>query len=473
MNTAETKTVIKGLYYEGFHKINNEWYFIDRDTAVSERLYFNSSAVVLEDFREANSNLLKSSPITKEELKTIAPALFNFNNLSITSTLVSYVCGLFLKAKLEHIGIKYNHLLIEGQSGSGKSESLENIVGPILGCTGNMLNASNCSDFALTKLSSCSNFLPLIIDEYKPREIGSHKVSLISNLMRNSYDKHKTIKGTQNLGKNMEFISRSSVILCGEMGINETANIERSLKIFLYQAALTDEAKKSFTILKEHNSSLSKLGYSLLMGGLKMSEKNLKSTYDLFYNKFSGETIHSERVKHSLTNGLVGLALLLDVFINLGLDFKETTGYSPEDIQTAIKNSVISELLEDNCKTKSVIDITLETFNRMAANGLLVRGSDYDCVKDSDGELVLRLNYSVFYDRFLKYCKDYNVDHEILPLSSFKKQLSKMNYCKCYNKPTCFQVPCSYNGVKKTFRAAVLVADKLKKNNIEVDFMIE
>ncbi len=470
--STETTDIINGVSYEGFHKISKQWLFVDGDSAVSEKLHFNSSAIVLEDFREAHSDLLEFSCITKEELQTIASSLFNFNNLSVTATLIPYICGLFLKGKLEHIGIKYNHLLIEGQSGSGKSQTLENIVSPLLAYKENILDASTCTNFALTKLSSSSNFLPLIIDEYKPKKIGTYRVNLISNIMRNSYDAHKTIKGTQNLGKNIEFVPRSSVILCGEMGITETANVERSLKIFLSTSNLNKDTKKNFINLKENRVLLSKLGNSLLMGGLKMSEENLKANYNMFYKKFSGDKIHNERIKQSITNGLLGLALLMDVFVDLGVNFKEATGYSSKDIENALKDSVIKELLEDNTKSKSVVDITLETLSRMAANGDLTLGADYDCVKDYDGDKVLRLNYTVFYDRFLKYCKDHNLDIEVLTLGSFKKQLSKMIYCKFYNKPTCFHVANTYNGAKKTFRAAILIVDKLKENNIDVDFMV-
>ncbi|WP_411681291.1 hypothetical protein [Clostridium thailandense] len=473
-NVSEnTANVIKGVSYEGFHKINKQWFFVDNDIAVSEKLYFNSSALVLEDFREAHSNLLEFSCITKEELEKIAPSLFNFNALSITATLIPYLCGLFLKGKLEHMGIKYNHLLIEGQSGSGKSQTLENIAAPILGYRGNILDASTCTNFAFTKLASSSNFLPLIIDEYKPKKIGTYRVNLISNIMRNSYDAHKTIRGTQNLGKNIEFTPRSSVILCGEMGITETANIERSLKIFFSTSNLTKDTKKNFLNLKENSELLSKLGNSLLMGGLKMSEENLKATYNMFYKKFSGDKIHSERIKESITNALLGLSLLVEVFADLGLNFKEATGYSSKDIETSLKTSVVKELLEDNAKSKSVVDITLETLNRMAANGDLIQGADYSSAKDFDGDKVLRLNYTVFYDRFLKYCKDHNLDIEILTLGGFKKQISKMSYCKAYNKPTSFHVANTFNGSKKTFRAAVLYVDKLIENNIDVDFMIE
>lgn len=61
----------------------------------------------------------------------------------------------------------------------------------------------------------------------------------------------------------------------------------------------------------------------------------------------------------------------------------------------------------------------------------------------------------------------------MLTLGGFKKQISKMSYCKAYNKPTSFHITNTYNGTKKTFSAAVLYVDKLKANNIDVDFMIE
>ncbi|MBX4264520.1 hypothetical protein K1726_07760 [Clostridium estertheticum] len=73
-----------------------------------------------------------------------------------------------------------------------------------------------------------------------------------------------------------------------------------------------------------------------------------------------------------------------------------------------------------------------------------------------DGDFVLRLNYTCFYDRFVKYCRQHNVTHEVLPLSSFKKQLSNMQYCKCYNRPVNFSVRQENPKNKKTFRCTVV-----------------
>jgi hypothetical protein len=61
----------------------------------------------------------------------------------------------------------------------------------------------------------------------------------------------------------------------------------------------------------------------------------------------------------------------------------------------------------------------------MAVNRLLDRGYDYDSVIDSDGDFVLRLNYGAFYDRFVRFCKDYNVAHEV---EGLKKKNVEVEY---------------------------------------------
>jgi hypothetical protein len=94
-----------------------------------------------------------------------------------------------------------NVLLLEGHSGSGKSSTLENVLVPLLGMDSHILNASDCTPTALNKSASSSNFMPLIIDEYKPSRIDKYRVNTLSNLLRNSYDLHKGIRGVPTLTK--------------------------------------------------------------------------------------------------------------------------------------------------------------------------------------------------------------------------------------------------------------------------------
>lgn len=465
--------VRKGVNYEGFHKVDGKWYVVSGDKTVDENVNISDKLLLLDGSGELPNNLLDSEFITKEELLELAPFLFGFNDLKIASTIIGFICGLFLKAKLMDTGIKYNHLLIEGQSGSGKSSTLENVITPLICMDMNsVLDASGSTNFALHRGIASSNFMPLIIDEYKPNRIGVNKVNSISNLLRNSYDLHKSIKGVPSLSKNREFISRASVILCGEAGIDETANIERSLKVVFSVKYLDEDTKECMNQLKLNRKLLQKLAKNILKGALKMNVEEIKNLHENISENLIDKSFKNQRIRNSVANCILGIHLLKSTFEDLSLNFEKACGIKLSDILDAINSAAGEDLLDNNIASRSVIEDSLETLNRMAVNGELDDGVDFDSSKKVDGELCLRLNYTVFYDRFIKYCKDYNVSHEVLSLNSFKKQLQKMDYCLYYNKPMSFK-RWGYNSKEyRTCRAAVLSIEKLKEKNLDVGFLI-
>lgn len=469
----EVREIRKGVSFEGLHKLQDKWYVVSGEITVDEDLMPSDKLMLLEGSSELPTDILKAEAITAEELMDIAGSLFHFNNLRISATIIGYICGLYLKAKLQEVNIKYNHLLIEGHSGSGKSSALENIITPLL-CmdSKSVLDASESTNFALHRGISSSNLVPLIIDEYKPRQIGSYKVNSISNLLRNSYDSHKSIKGVSTLSKNREFISRASIILSGEAGIDETANIERSLRAVFAAKNLNVETAESMEVLKLNRKLLDKLAKSILKGALKMKEEDIKKLHQTISDNLVDKSFTNYRVRNSIANCILGMSLLRKVFEELDLDFEKACGVKMKDIITSINSAANEDLLDNNTASKSIIEDTLETLNRMAANDQLTKGVDFDTARETDGELCLRLNYTVFYDRFIKYCKDYNVGHDVLSLNSFKKQLRKMDYCLCYNKPVCFRKSRYETREFKTSRAAVLSLQMLKARNLEIDFLV-
>lgn len=468
---CESKSLVD---FEGFHKIKDKWYFISQDKTIDETMNYVDNLFIASSCKELNTNLLESTIITAEELVPISVPLFRFNDLRITSTIIGYVCGLFLKAKLKSLGIKYNHLIVEGHSGSGKSSTLENVIVPILGMDENILNAGECTNHAINKAAASSNFIPLILDEYKPSSVDIGKTKIISNLMRNSYDSHKGIKGVPDLTKNnKEYVARASMILCGEVGISETANIERSLRVIFSSKDHNKLSRDCMNILKLNKSVLNKLGKSLLKGALEMKEEDIKNIYDAIMDKLIDKSFTNDRVRNSLANCLLGIALLKNVYSELGLDFQKTCEVKISDMKDSIMSAAHEDLLDSCSSSKGVIEYTLETLNRMTAVNQLEKGVDFDTAKSSSGELCLRLNYNQFYDRFLKYCYDYKISHEVLPLASFKKQLQKMDYCLSYNKPVSFKRFGYNSGSHKTSRAAILCIDKLKARDLDIDFLLE
>ncbi|MCB2308741.1 hypothetical protein LGL08_19455 [Clostridium estertheticum] len=471
--SSKTREIRKGVTYSGFHKINNQWCFVSEHGALNSAGVPTLDIAMQNQYAELNTNILKTDVITKEELLEVAPYLFKFSILKNTAAILGYVCGLFLKEKLKRSRIQYNHLLIEGESSSGKSSAVKYIITPILCMEDGILNAAQCTDFALNKTASSSNFIPLILEEYKPHIIGKNKVDLISGVMRNSYDNYKGIKGVATLDKNRSFIPRASVILSGEVGIEETANIGRSLRVIFATSYFDEITKESLEKLKGNSILLNKLGVSLLKEALKMSEKKIKEIHSEILEKLIGNDIKNDRVKNSIANCMIGIALLKRVFDDFDLNMESCTGFTMKEIISSIERGAYEDLLDGGTSNKTVIEQNFETMNRMAANSELLRNIDYDAVLDLDGDFVLRLNYTCFYDRFVKYCREHNVTHEVLPLSSFKKQLSNMQYCKCYNKPVNFSVRQENPKNKKTFRCAVVYINKLREKNVDIDFIAD
>jgi hypothetical protein len=227
-------------------------------------------------------------------------------------------------------------------------------------------------------------------------------------------------------------------------------------------------------ILKHNKETLYKLGKSLLKGALGMDTKDLKQIHQSIYSSINEKNFINERIRNSVTNCLLGIHLLKLAYEDLGLDFETSCMVSLSNIKEAVNKGAYEDLLDYGTSSKTVIDNTLETLNRMAANKHLHRGMDYDTAKDSSSDMCLRLNYTVFYDRFLKYCREHEVNQEVLNLSSFKKQLRKMDFCISYNKPTSFKVQAyDFHSTAKTFRAAVLSIEKLRVRNLEIDLLLE
>lgn len=462
-----------GVKCIGFHRINGKEVFVSTDGVIDADGNAINDVVMLEDYTETTTNLLTVEPIKAEELKSIAKDLFAFNRLGITATVLGYTAGAFLAEKLRSQNIKYNHLMVEGPPGSGKSQTVESVITGILGVEReDILDIGQCTNFALTKASSSSNVIPLILNEYKPNKIGPIKVNLVSTIMRNSYDNSGVRKGIANLKKNKEFNYRAPMIVVGESGMSETANVERSLKVMFYKKSHTTERFAAMANLKDNRHLLNKFGRLLLNLALKKDAKELAEKHKKLFIQMAKVSIRDDRVKESISNCILGLALLKEAFKEVGLDIEKEIGYRMSELIDSVRETASEDLLMGAEGSKNVIDLTLETLNRMAINNVIAEGADYKAELDKDGDYVLRLNHKAFYDRFLKYCKDNKIEHEVLQLESFEQQISNMDYCKESKKVMRFSIGIDSRSTK-SFRGMILYIDKLRERNIDVDFMID
>lgn len=457
----DTKT---GLKVTGFHQFKDGWIFATNSKVVNSNFEELTNYVMLQNNLELDTDILNNETINKEELGALLMHLFRFNEPGIAATIISFTAAIFLKERLWRVcKAKFPHLLITGQAGAGKTQTVENIICPILNITPELEDASSITKFSVIKKSASSNFVPLIIDEYKPSKLSKFIFNEISNLLRNVYDRHVFNRGTSNL-KIIEWQQQAPLILIGEDGFTETAVLERILSVNLSKQD-SKAYEKSFKFLKDNTNLLKKLGKALLEVSFNITDDELKEVYEKYLKIIPGE-VQADRVKNSIAVAFVGLNLIMKLLIKYDIDNPELYGIDFEKVKKYIISKAIDEVLEGGENSKSSVDATLEYIDILADPSInkLIKGVHFKLINNNE-ELAIDVK-TIYY----VIQQEKNIPDDILSERQFTKNLKKESYYKDYKAVVLNED--AYSTRIKRKRCYVLSVKELIKK-IEVSNLID
>ena len=466
--------ILKGILSNGLHKKEGEWVFVDEEGALRSDGTIRKDLVQIPQ-EGIRSKILEVDPITSEELQTIAPFLLKFNSIEIAASIMGYVGAIFLKERLkQEFNIKFPHLLISGEAGAGKSETVENIIMPMLSYDSDKQTANGITTYTAERKISSSNTLPFIINEYKPTQMPQYKVDLISYLLRVAYEDETSIRGRKDLTIQTLKLT-APIILIGELSTTETAVIERSLILTL---SIVDSEPHFFEFSNLVSLGvLPQLGRSLLEQALKIEKSELENLLKEIDKKIEEleeltrtreeEMIArktSPRVLNTVRVTALGLYMIKRVFEEKGLDFKEETGHDISDLIKKIYDNVIKENLGGFAKTKTMVGTTLETISK-ALGRLEIDDNLPMLVIPYKTQDKVGLRIDELYIETYKFIKNYGMKKtEIMDEQDFIKQLEKTSYCDG-KKVAKF----TENGERKSVRCMVIDLLKAEMEGIEVD----
>lgn len=411
-----------GVSYTGVFNNNGEYVFVGNDNSI-DKLGNVIHDITYIGNTEIKSSITNISPISKGELKRLSKSIFNFNELGNTATVLGFSSSCFLREKLYlDNGTKSPHLIICGEAGSGKSETLESIIMEIFSMNQKM-SADQCSRFVNVNYAGGSNTLPFIIEEYKPSRLSKMRKDEISALLRNAYDRTPGFRGNVQQGLN-KYPVVTPIILVGEMAIEESAGLERSILIYFSKQKISGKGhKKSFMFLKKNKSMINKLGRGLLEQALKMDSRTLINSYEKLNEEYSSLP---NRVRNSAITCMLGIQLIKELFEARGLNFEDCTGYDFNTLKEAIRANIVENVLEGNLEVKGIIEKSIDVLNDMVETGELIKGIDYQVV-NSGTELAL--NIKMLYPKLLKYITSHNMkENDKLSQNEFTKQLKFKEY---------------------------------------------
>lgn len=398
--------------YEGmsFIEKDEEIYFVMEEGAIGKE-GIDKSIKSIKSFK----SMLEIPEITKEEFKLVRKYLFKFlpleKSISIIGTLINDL------AAYQNQAIKGNmhHLLIAGESGSGKSTILRNVIAPILNYDGNEIKSIGLiTPFAFIRDLSEGNY-PSLYDEFKPSSLDKYKVAKISEILRNLYDR-SAVSRADKLYRTKRFDIRRPLILVGEEGYpnQEKALIERSCILYLSKKERNEESSEAVNWIMKNEHLLNKLGRSLInvITNLSVKEyKNITEKVALELTELNGRPL----------NTAINICAGIEILNILGSKLRvERVGSYASYVVENLKN----EVLENGKDVRSTVEQMLYLYNDMIETGRAL-GCESVVINRYSG---LYIKTTEMIDQIQEHVARFNSDINPLKLRDFKKQASKSGY---------------------------------------------
>lgn len=295
--------------------------------------------------------------LTADELKILKENIFNVLAEDKIYSLVGTVIHDLTTFLGKQAKTPQTHLLIVGESGTGKTTILVNLVAPLLNLDGeNIMDIGLSSKFALEKTLTTGNY-PVMLDEYKPSRFSDKKNSELSGIFRSAYNRGAQSKGTIENGQAKAKKSNFNcpMIIAGEESFhsNEKAAIERTAIIYLSKYQRTAANTQATKFLSKNKQLLRKLNKSLILLILSL---DVEQYVELRESKRDSFESLSDRIQDTAVNAATGIEIF-----NMLLEkhnMEKITDYE-QHIETNIKEDV----LNNNNSVHSVVEEILIAFN--------------------------------------------------------------------------------------------------------------
>ncbi|MCL1965302.1 MAG: DNA primase [Firmicutes bacterium] len=408
-------TVKHGVKALGIHLYGGCWVFVSPDGAMgSGGDNVLEDVVQLEKHQGIETGIQRRKAIDADGLMALGPSLLRYNESAKTVAVLAWCAGCFIKEHLRQAGIKFPHLFLIGEAGSGKSNTLERVILPVFSRT-KVIAATQVTAFTLMKESASSNLIPQVLDEFKPSKIDRIRLNALYNHMRDTYDGHAGLRGRADQTA-VSYALLAPLIIAGEESPDEAAIRERSMELLFSKRDLKDSAcRAAFQQLTRMPDALAAFGRGLLDTALATPGADAVTWYDESLSLFSKEL--PTRIINNLACCMTGLRLAEKLCVSLELAWNDVFSFALNGCAVCLQYAAREYLLDGGETNKSVVEQTLEVMDRM--------GLDEEECRMLENGTQAAVHFKGVYDRYTKYRRDHAIVGECLTYAQFMRQLRK------------------------------------------------
>lgn len=365
--------------------------------------------------KENDIKLLNHEGISKEELNEVKKRIFRFAASDKTIPIIGTVINNLAVLHNQELNNKMHHLLIVGESESGKSTILSNVIAALLNYPSKEIKSIGLiSNFGFIKDLNTGNYTT-IYDEFKPSSLDKYKIQKLSESLRNLYDRTTITRGDKSF-KNKNFQLTRPIVIAGEESYpnGEKALIERSCIVYLSKRERTEKNSEAMMWLTKNKELMNKLGRSLVDTVISMSVED----YSLIREKVEANI---KGLNNRPLNTAINIAAGIEIF-NLLLAKHGINQF--EGYESYIVKNIKEEVLEGGEETKSTVERMLVLYNQMLEDG---RAGSTEVVKKQGDGLYIKTS-EMINEIFDFINKTGSAEVVPLKLKDFKKQAMKAGY---------------------------------------------
>jgi len=253
-------------------------------------------------------------PENYEAFKTMIVSLIHSQSPSAVAKLLGWCIACFWRPMFHEVHGKFPLLHINGSAGAGKTEFTSAMARLFYHKNAPFVTSPSSTTFSTLCAIAGSSSIPVIIDEYKPTEMGSQKHGIYKGMFRDAYNMRDTARGGGNRTKDafnaLNVCTMSApIIFLAEAMETETALLERVVLLTLTRPSSLTSYKTygSFAKFKESGEPLSALGlYFANIVSRRYNKEQFRAEFNEIYNQ--------NRERHLIIPGLDMEAMSEDDF---------------------------------------------------------------------------------------------------------------------------------------------------------------
>jgi hypothetical protein len=347
------------------------------------------------------SDLTDAPDFEASELSaSVIESLLNFNEPYAVANLLGWFTSAFLRQVYHQLYEQFPLLQVFGQSGSGKTTTVSQLLrmhyylaSPII------LQSDSSTKFAIQSAVQSSASIPVVLDEFKPRQFGTGKYAALLQMLRSSYSAQTLAKGgmASEIGTSWRdirlFSFSAPIAFLSEALEPETAILERTISVPISKKGMSGR-ERHIQMLQDNQAVVSSFGKEIVratFGTNLPAFKELVEKHRVQSNRIAFKR-NNHRVVYNLAVVMTGITFAEEVLkAHFGERFNAQFGELREAMMD-ISNHVAVTVMPEAAKVLNILAHMSRTEDEMSEFGLR-EGRDFVFFTDNELDLNMRNCY--------------------------------------------------------------------------------